>query len=336
MRIKDISVEDRRSIILNTAQHLKVAPAIIEKDLWVTLVLDYLFHQCPYAASFVFKGGTSLAKAYGLISRFSEDVDLILDWRVLGLATMEPWEERSKSRQDKFNKEVNQRAAQFIGGILCEQISKDLSEQWGRETYVKPDPIDGLTLLVHYPRMYDQHGLLQVIRLEIGPLAAWTPSISASIKAFSEEKYSGLIDGAKTTVKTVSAERTFWEKATILHHEANRPAVSAMPDRYSRHYYDLYRMLKSPVHQAALEQMDLLKQVVRFKMKFYPRGWAKYEDVLSGKLLLMPPDIRKEGLQDDYQKMQVMLMGEAPVFEDVLAEIGQFEKEASRYLNRFM
>ncbi len=46
----------------------------------------------------VFKGGTSLSKAFGLIERFSEDIDLILDWRLLGYGIDEPWEERSNTK----------------------------------------------------------------------------------------------------------------------------------------------------------------------------------------------------------------------------------------------
>ena len=71
--------------------------AMVEKDLWVCYLLDHLFHRSPYGRSMVFKGGTSLSKAFGVIERFSEDVDLILDWRVLGYGADEPWEERSHS-----------------------------------------------------------------------------------------------------------------------------------------------------------------------------------------------------------------------------------------------
>jgi hypothetical protein len=327
MQIRIIDREDRRSMILNTSQALKLSPAIVEKDLWVTLALDYLFHRCPYAHAFLFKGGTSLSKAYSLISRFSEDLDLILDWRVLGYEHNEPWNLRSNTKQDLFNKEANARASTFIAGELKDKVDADLKAEWGADTRVETDAQDSQTLLVHYPRLYDQDGLLQVIRLEIGPLAAWTPFQQAKIRAFADESYGGLIDGATTTVSTVSPERTFWEKATILHHEANRPAELAIPDRYSRHYYDLYRMIQSPVRQKALENIDLLKQVATFKKKFYPRSWAKYDDATPNSLKLIPPEMRRVQLAQDYRRMQLMLFGPIPSFEDIMHGLTEFESE---------
>lgn len=96
----------RQVVFRNTAQKTGLHEAIIEKDFWVCLTLDYLFHKCPWAKAFTFKGGTSLSKCYGLIQRFSEDIDLILDWRVLGYGLNEPWAERSNTKQDAFNKEA--------------------------------------------------------------------------------------------------------------------------------------------------------------------------------------------------------------------------------------
>ena len=58
----------------------------------------------PLEDAITFKGGTSLSKAFNLISRFSEDIDLILDWRVLGYGRDEPWGKRSNTKQDAFNK----------------------------------------------------------------------------------------------------------------------------------------------------------------------------------------------------------------------------------------
>jgi len=108
------SDDQLRIIFRNTAQKMGLHESIIEKDFWVCLTLDYLFHQCEWKDAFIFKGGTSLSKCYGLIRRFSEDIDLILDWRVLGYEANEPWEKRSNTKQDAFNKEANQRAEVFL------------------------------------------------------------------------------------------------------------------------------------------------------------------------------------------------------------------------------
>ncbi|MBR4395240.1 MAG: nucleotidyl transferase AbiEii/AbiGii toxin family protein, partial [Eubacteriaceae bacterium] len=94
--------EEREILFQNTAAKMGMNAAIIEKDFWVCLTLDYLFHKCQWKKAFAFKGGTSLSKVYGLIDRFSEDIDLILDWRTIGYGYNEPWKKRSNTQQQKF------------------------------------------------------------------------------------------------------------------------------------------------------------------------------------------------------------------------------------------
>ena len=126
---------------------------------------------------------------------------------------------------------------------------------------------------------------------------------------------------------TVAPERTFWEKATILHHEANRPENLEIPQRYSRHYYDLYRMSISPVKESAFDEVELLKTVVDFKMKFYPRAWAKYPEAVPGTLKLVPPEYRFVILAADYEAMKDMLYGDVPTFDTVMSAVSELEKE---------
>lgn len=114
-----LSDGDRRELFRNTADKMGLNDAIVEKDFWVCFTLDYLFHRSPWKDSITFKGGPSLSKAFHLISRFSEDIDLILDWRVLGYGKDEPWEKRSNTKQDAFNKEANARAEVFLAETLC-------------------------------------------------------------------------------------------------------------------------------------------------------------------------------------------------------------------------
>ena len=156
-----------------------------------------------------------------------------------------------------------------------------------------------------------------MLRLEIGALAAWTPAKTAQIEPYAAKYYPKIFEQKETAILTVSPEQTFWEKATILHHEANRPEHLEMPQRYSRHYYDLYRMAATPVKNTAFSRLDLLKKVVDFKMKFYPRAWAKYPEAM--------PDTLK--LQADYNSMQDMLYGDVPTFETVIAAVRELEKE---------
>lgn len=131
--------DERRILFRNTAQKMGMNEAIIEKDFWVCLTLDYLFHRCKWKDVFTFKGGTSLSKCYGLITRFSEDIDLILDWRAIGYSLNEPWEERSNTKQDAFNKEANARAEVFLRDTLLPIFKNDLSEIIGQDAVIYID-----------------------------------------------------------------------------------------------------------------------------------------------------------------------------------------------------
>ena len=122
---------DRRELFRATAQAMRVHEAIIEKDFWVCWTLDYLFQDSPWKDRMAFKGGTSLSKVYGAIERFSEDIDLILEWRLLGYFGDEPWEDRSATKQDAFGKEANQRTAEFLARDFAPVLSQDLKDRVG-------------------------------------------------------------------------------------------------------------------------------------------------------------------------------------------------------------
>ena len=239
----------------------------------------------------------------------------------------EPWEKRSNTKQDAFNKEANARAEVFLSETFCPAVKAGLSQEIGCEANVYIDEKDKQTVIFAYPHLFTNTATLQVIRLEIGALAAWTPAKTAQIEPYAAKYYPKIFEQKETAILTVAPERTFWEKATILHHEANRPEHLEMPQRYSRHYYDLYRMAATPVKEAAFSRLDLLKKVVDFKMKFYPRSWAKYPEAVPGTLKLLPPEYRFAALEADYNSMQDMLYGDVPTFETVIAAVRELEKE---------
>lgn len=315
--------EDLRTLIVNTSRKKNISEAVIEKDYWVTFVLDYLFHENRWKKDFTFKGGTSLSKCFGLIERFSEDIDLILDWRVLGYREKEPWLKRSNTKQDKFNKEVNEKTENFLSEKLLTVLEEDFKNL---DFEFSIDTLNHQTILCKYPKTFDSSYLAQNIRLEIGSLAAWTLANDIEITPIIGEIYSNVFAG-KTNIRTVSPERTFWEKATILHHEANRPESSCMPHRYARHFYDLYKIANSQYKNTALRDRKLLEQVTRFKMQFYPRKWAKYEEILQGSLRLVPGEFRFKEIKEDYEAMIEMIYGEYPRFEELMQSLRDLEKE---------
>ncbi|MEG1847647.1 MAG: nucleotidyl transferase AbiEii/AbiGii toxin family protein [Lachnospiraceae bacterium] len=329
-RIVKYSEDERRILFRNTSQKMNIHEAIIEKDFWVCLTLDYLFHKCEYSKVFTFKGGTSLSKCYGLIHRFSEDIDLILDWRTLGYKVNEPWEERSNTKQEAFNKEENCRAEDFLRDKLLPILKKDLSDIMGEEALLYIDEVDPQTICFSYPHIFQTESILQVIRLEIGALAAWTPAKEVSIESYAAACYPRVFEQKETIVLTAAAARTFWEKVTILHHEANRPENLLMPERYSRHYYDLYCIAHSENKKPAFEDIDLLRRVVEFKMKFYPRKWAQYEKAVPGTMKLVPPDYRLDAIKKDYENMSEMIFGEYPSFDELMLYLSELESEINQ------
>lgn len=325
--IARLSENKRYELFRNTANKMGLKDAIVEKDFWVCFTLDYLFHRCPWKKSITFKGGTSLSKAFHLINRFSEDIDLILDWRVLGYGKDEPWKKRSNTKQDFFNKEANERAENFLAKQFCPIIKSEISQELGINASIYIDELNKQTVIFAYPHSLVDNATLQVIRLEIGALAAWTPSKIAQIESYAASYYPQIFKQKDTSILTVTPERTFWEKATILHHEANRPENLNMPKRYFRHYYDLYCMAQSPVKDIAFSQLELLKTVIDFKMKFYPRAWAKYQEAVPGTLKLVPPDYRFSALISDYNSMKDMFYGEVPKFDTIMSTIKELENE---------
>lgn len=324
---KKISKTDLEQVIRNASHKLGIHEAILEKDYWVCFALNYLFSSCKWKQAFTFKGGTSLSKCFNLIGRFSEDIDLILDWRYIGYSINEPWNNRSNTKQDKFNKETNQKTQDFLMLELLPQLQEDFSELLEDTFALKIDEKDKQTILFEYPKTFTSTYLTQSVKLEIGALAAWIPSDIVTIVPELRKIYPMLFDGNGIEVRTVLPERTFWEKATILHHEANRPKELAMPKRYARHYYDLFCMANSIYKDAAFKNIELLPKVVEFKKKFYPRGWAHYENATSKTIKLIPDDDRIEEIRTDYKEMQEMFFGIYPEFDYIIAVLRSLEDE---------
>ena len=263
--------EDLKDIYTETAYRLGMSNIAIEKDLWVCFMLHTIFSSPALKGIFHFKGGTSLSKAYGLIQRFSEDIDLILDWRMLGFSDDEPWQNRSSTAQVKFNKNANEKAALYIESEILPVLKSSIEKELGHDADITIDEADPQTIVFRYPNIYESAYLSPSIRLEIGPLSAWTPTEKREIRPYILEAFPGIFQDLSISVDTVLPERTFWEKATVLHHEANRPPESNMPARYARHYYDIFMMAGTNVKEKAFRNISLLDDVIAFKEKFYPR-----------------------------------------------------------------
>ena len=328
-KIANISKKDREALFRNTADKYGLNEAIIEKDFWACWTLRYLFNESPWNDSFAFKGGTSLSKGYGLIERFSEDIDLVLDWRLLGYSKDEPWIERSKTQQRRFNDDINQKAVEFIEKIMLPEIGDNFTKQLSEKQNVFISEDNPHTICFIYPQSHDDDSILNQIRLEIGPLATWTPSRKIAITPYAAEKYPGLFTEPSTSVLTVKPERTFWEKITILHREAYRTNGN-FPSRYSRHYYDVEKLASTEIKKIAFSNIDVLDQVVKFKSKFYPMNAARYDLAKPGTMKLIPSEENMKLLEKDYKRMQNMIYGNKLSFDVLMRKIEDLENEINQ------
>ncbi len=182
-KVARLLAQERSELFAETAAKKGITPAIAEKDFWVTWVLNCLFSAPKLKHLLILKGGTSLSKVYHLIDRFSEDIDLILDWRVLGGDRLSA--ERSKTKQAQLNATINDRAQDYIGGELLRLVKTALDSVCGCD--VGTD--DPFVINVNYPAAFPDDYIRSQVRLEISPLASWLPHEERSISCYATEHF---------------------------------------------------------------------------------------------------------------------------------------------------
>lgn len=322
-KVAGMSELERSELIQETAAQLGLAPAAVEKDFWVCWVLKKIFEHPVLSRQLLFKGGTSLSKCYGLIDRFSEDIDLILDWRLL--TSEDLYATRSNTQQDKFNKYIETAAQEHVVTVLKPEFEKLFAGIGALE----PDSVAPRALLFRYPRAFESGYIRPEVLLEVGPMSAMAPSQEMVVQSQAAAAFPHFFEDPNVPVCVIEPRKTFWDKITILHVEAHRPVTKSTPDRYSRHYYDIYKMLGANVKAQAMDDLDLLRSVAAFKHKFYPQGWANYEAALEGRFTLVPQTHTMDALQRDYEGMAEMIYGQVPDFDVIMESIREFEAELS-------
>ena len=314
---------DRADLFAETAERRGLSDAIVEKDFWVCWTLKQLFEIDALRERLLFKGGTSLSKIYHAINRFSEDIDLAVDYVALGFTgERDPRQEGlSKTRRAAILAEMMIVCQQYIGNEFIAVLRGRCEEILGNEEdwTLAVSEQDANVVRFQYPSAASTLDYIkpQVI-LELGTHAEFVPRDSFTVRAFAAEEFPALFAEPDVAVTSLLAKRTFWEKATILHAEFHRPPEKALPDRYSRHYYDLAMLAQSPVRGEALADLALLDQVVRHKETFYPSGWARYDLARTGSLRLVPTEERRAALERDYRNMSVMIFGQPPPFGEIM------------------
>ena len=315
-----------------TAARMGLAPAVIEKDFWVCWMLKRLFTIDGLEGKLLLKGGTSLSKVFGVVRRFSEDVDLAVDYEMLGFAGQrDPRSDMSHTRRGRILDQMLLACQEYIAGELLDTLRQRVADalEPSREWMLEVSPHDRNVVQFQYPAATSQR--LEYIRpmvlLEFGTHAELIPRGNYVVKPYAADEFPDLFTDPVCAVIAITAERTFWEKATILHMEYHRPADKPLPQRYSRHYYDVAVMAGTDIKARALGDPRLLARVTRHKDLFYHCGWARYDLARSGTFRVLPQEDRVPELRRDYQSMAVMMFDPPPAFDDILAGLERLERE---------
>ena len=323
----------RAEVFTETGDRRNLPGAVVEKDFWVCWVLKQLFSTAALSERLLFKGGTSLSKVFHAIERFSEDIDLAVDYASLGFTgDRDPRRDGiSKTKRAAILADMMTECQGYIAGGFLDVARTRFGAAMGNSNdwSLKLDAQDPNIAIFSYPiAVKDQLAYVrpQVI-LELGTHAEFIPQGRFTIRSFAAEEFPNLMPEPEAHVRAILAKRTFWEKIAILHAEYHRPEEKALPKRYSRHYYDVAMLAGGPVKNEALADMDLLARVVSHKQVFYPSAWARYGLAAPGSIRLAPRDSRVAALKQDYRAMENMIFGEPPKFDKILSVLRQLESE---------
>jgi hypothetical protein len=325
---------DREAAFRITSTHTGYPAHVMEKDFWVTYLLDTLFNRLTHTHRLMFKGGTSLSKCYNLIERFSEDIDLSLNMEDLGFggekAPHELLKTKSKREAEKAVELLKLAGEAFLKDSLLPMLSDQITADIGsaKEWSLSIDPNNPENILFHYPKTlntseYGDQYVKPVVLIESGTKAAHEPIERVEIKAFVEDAIAEI----KTSchVNVLSPKRTFWEKATILHAENNINKPKRVKERLSRHLYDLVMLYRSDIGKEAIKDIDLLAKVAEHKKFYFRSGAANYDDAKPGTLKIVPHDAILQAFKQDYEKMGSMFSGEILSFESIISELQELE-----------
>lgn len=230
-----LSAEDRRKACAEAESQTRLPAASIEKDFWVCWTLRELFALPEWGRHFTFKGGTSLSKAWQLIERFSEDIDVVIDRDFLGFGgAHSPEHAPSRKQQRRWLDELKIASQARIRDSLHPALSARVAEKLspGTEWNIEPDPadLDAQTLLFCYPTAFARAGYVPPrVKIELGARSDTDPAETPEIEPYLASVFPELTRPGRFPVRAVAARRTFWEKVMLLHEETYRPWTSGAP-----------------------------------------------------------------------------------------------------------
>lgn len=339
-RVATWPADDRQALFEDASERLPhLLPALVEKDFWVCFLLRRLFlmdHEVPM----IFKGGTSISKAYPVINRFSEDIDISLDRGSLGYGD-DRWDADTSGKAFRRLLEgLGQACTAYVHGDLLQRLGDDISTVLGpmgaardAQGWHLGADVDGRSDSASLVFIYPRTGVTLTagsyaapnVLLEFGARADHWPEETRMVAAYAAQAFPELFAVGEFPVRTLEIARTFWEKATLLHSLACGGA-DRVRERMARHYYDLALLAEAPACAHAAIQVDLLEAVALHKERFFAARWASYPTARPGSLRLVPPPDVQKKLKSDYRDMAGLFMKEPPTFEKVIAVLARLEQ----------
>jgi len=327
--------ETQAALYEKAAKHHKVSASSIEKDIWVCWLLQKIF-QLP--EKMAFKGGTSLSKVYGLINRFSEDIDITIDYRNF-LPEMKP-AEQSRSQLKKLSNRLKENLKDYLHMTVAPYLQKQILDDLPNKNFELNLSEDGEQLKFYYPTSLPvpSYYLRDHVLLEFGIRNDTDPNEVVAIKPYLSSISDERIELPIASVCTLSPIRTFWEKATLIHVECHRNRLESTPERLSRHWYDMHVLSHSWVMSEALKSMDVFLSVIEHKKAFFNTSYANYGSCLEGGFRLCPDENARVMLSQDYDAMfQAGMFNEKPPkFSEILETMRELERKLNTELAIFL
>lgn len=322
-----LNAAQQRLVIEQTAAKLNLPVQAIEKDLWVTAILQVLF-TLPCARDLVFKGGTSISKVWNAINRFSEDIDLAIDRSLFDLDG-----ELTKKQVKKLRKVSSMFVREELFGQLCEAIAS--TPLYGLcEIEAQPDGVGDSTypepriIYVKYASQFSDKidYILPVVKIEAGARLLLEPTLNVAIKSLVDAALPSITTSlVDVEVRTAVAEKTFLEKCFLLHELFSR-GVAVSANRRSRHLYDLHMMMRKGIDKRAVSDDELWNTILHHRSTLTSISGVDYTPDIRSRIVLTPPAECVEDWKSDYQAMQgSMIYNNPPSFEELLQSMAELE-----------
>lgn len=311
--------ETKSNIFIDVSNKIGLPPAAIEKDWWVVHTLRVVF-SLTFAEHLVFKGGTSLSKAWDIIKRFSEDVDLVLNREFIGFKG-----ELSKSQV----KRLRETSCKFICDDFLKEITQSFNNTGLNVSGINviernADDTDPVKIEVRYKSLFDANTYLQNrVLIEIGSRSLIEPFTNRSFTSFVGEIFNGKpFADIPLTIPVVNPERTLLEKIFLLHEEFQKEAGKIKVEHMSRHHYDIIQLMDSKFAVIALNDANLFDTIVQHRKQINFLNYVDYSKHSRGSINIIPPNKILSEWEKDYSQMsESMIYGDKPSFQELLKEI---------------